>query len=142
MRRLKVKVNGQWYEVELGDIYRSPVEVTVDGGQYLVELEGLTGTTSPSVPIGTKKNASPQQPGLRSISEGNDGNIRCPLPGKVLSVAVKKGQRLEEGDEICSLESMKMEQSIRSSQRGIIKSVKIKRNQNLKTGAILVEIQR
>lgn len=141
MRRLKVKVNGQWYDVELGDIYQSPVEVTVDGGQYLIELEGSAGGTT-AAPLGIKKLASSPQPGLRSISQGSDSNVRCPLPGKVLSISVKKGQNLEEGDEICSLESMKMEQSIRSSRRGIVKSVKIKRNQNLKTGAVLVELQR
>ena len=140
MRRIRLRVNGQWYEVEVGDVYQSPVEVMVDGSLYLVELEGATDSV--------RRQAQPsyqvrkvEQPGLRGIIQGNDKVIRCPLPGKVIAITATKGQEMEPGDEICVLESMKMEQSVRMAQRGLVKSVKIKRNQNLNTGAPLLELQ-
>ena len=64
--------------------------------------------------------------------------IRCPVPGRILSVSIVKGQQLEAGDEICVLESMKMEQSVRMAQSGIIKSIKIKEKQSVNAGSILL----
>jgi acetyl/propionyl-CoA carboxylase alpha subunit len=140
VRRIRLRVNGQWYEVEVGDVYQSPVEVMVDGSLYLVELEGATDSVRRQA-LPSYQVRKVEQPGLRGIIQGNDKVIRCPLPGKVIAITATKGQEMEPGDEICVLESMKMEQSVRMAQRGLVKSVKIKRNQNLNTGAPLLELQ-
>ncbi len=139
-RSMRLRVNGQWYQVLVGDAYQSPVAVEVDGDLYLVELDAATGTPQPRTarpPHSTKT----EQPGLRGLTEGNEKVIRCPLPGKVVSISATKGQELEPGDEICVLESMKMEQSVRMASRGMVKSIKIKTNQNLNAGAPLLELQ-
>jgi acetyl/propionyl-CoA carboxylase alpha subunit len=139
MRHVTVKVNGQTYLVEVGDLYRNPVEVFIDGGRYLVEVEkssGLTSLPTPRVHSGLKQ----ELPGLRGITQTNPKMIRCPVPGRILSVSVVKGQLLEPGDEICVLESMKMEQSVRIAQTGSIKSIKIKENQSVNAGSILLEL--
>jgi biotin carboxyl carrier protein len=59
----------------------------------------------------------------------------------VVSVSVVKGQILSPGDEICVLESMKMEQSVRMAHTGMAKSVKIKKDQSVKAGDALLELQ-
>lgn len=140
MRRMRVRVNGQWYLVEVGDVYQSPVEVMVDGGRYLVELEAATGLPVPQSPR-LRQERKAEQPGLRGITQGNSKVIRCPVPGKVVSVSITKGQQVMPGDEICVLESMKMEQSVRISQGGLVKSVKVKPKQSINTGAPLLELQ-
>ena len=140
MRRMRVRVKGQWYSVEVGDVYQSPVEVTVDGDLYLVELDAATGTARPQSLRGRQERKA-EQPGLRGITQGNDKVVRCPLPGRVISVSAAKGQQVEPGDEICVLESMKMEQSVRMAQRGLVKSIKIKPNQNVNAGSPLLELQ-
>ena len=136
---MRVRVNGEWYSVEVGDVYQSPVEVVVDGEEYLVEL-GAAMEDDARVPR-LRQQPKAEQPGLRGITQGDQRVIRCPLPGKVVSITVTKGQVLEPGDEICLLESMKMEQSVRMAQKGIAKSVKIKNNQSVNTGAPLLEMQ-
>ena len=78
---------------------------------------------------------------VQFLFEGNQKIIRCPLPGKVISVSVVKGQQIEAGDEICVLESMKMEQSVRIASSGTAKSIKIKSNQIVNAGAPLIELQ-
>ncbi len=140
MRRMRVRVNGQWHAVELGDFYQSPVEVNVDGEVYLVELEGGT-DTGQLQSVGTRRERKAELPGLRGITQGSDDVVRCPLPGRVIAVSLTKGQEVEPGDEICVLESMKMEQSVRMAQRGIVKSIKVKRNQSITAGAPLIELQ-
>ena len=140
MPRLRFRVNGQWYSVQVGDIYQSPVEVRVDNEVYLVELEAATDT--PKVErLSPRPERKEDQAGLRGIIQGNDKVVRSPLPGRVVSVALKKGQQVEAGDEICVLESMKMEQSVRMAQRGVVKAIKVKSSQNVNAGAPLLEMQ-
>lgn len=138
LKRLRLRVGEQWYDVEVGDVYQSPVEVQVNGEPYLVELGEAVG---PGHALVQGPKAPKQQPGLRGIVKGNEKVIRCPLPGKVIQVSVRKDQVLEPGDEICVLESMKMEQSVRMAQAGSVKSVKVKKEQSLKSGDPLIELQ-
>ena len=35
---MRLKVNAEWFSVEVGDPYQSPVEVNVDGETYMVEM--------------------------------------------------------------------------------------------------------
>ena len=137
MRHVTVKVNGQTYLVEVGDIYRNPVEVFIDGGRYLVELEKSSGLTSLPTPR-VRSDRKQELPGLRGITQNNPKMIRCPVPGRIISVSIVKGQQLEPGDEICLLESMKMEQSVRMAESGVIKSIKIKEKQSVNAGSILL----
>lgn len=139
-RRIRVRVNSEWYDVQIGDIYQSPVEVEVDGETYLVELEAAAQSANRSrAKLAGRPKA--ELPGLRGILQGDDKNVRCPLPGKVAAVSVKKGQILSPGDEICVLESMKMEQSVRMAHPGVVKNIKVKKEQDVSAGAPLIELQ-
>ena len=139
-RHVRVRVNSEWYDVQIGDIYQSPVEVEVDGETYLVELEAAAqGAYRSRAKLPVRPKA--ELPGLRGILQGDDKNVRCPLPGKVAAVSVKKGQTLSPGDEICVLESMKMEQSVRMAHPGVVKNVKVKKAQDVIAGAPLIELQ-
>jgi len=134
---MRLKVNNAWYDVQVGDVYQSPVEVVVDGETYLVEM-GTAGTAGlPRMRQAPKV----EQPGLRGITEGDERVIRCPLPGKVVSVMVTKGQVLEAGDEICVLESMKMEQTVRMAKGGTVKNIKMKVDQAITAGSPMIELQ-
>ena len=137
MRHLRIRVNGEWHSVEVGDTYQSPVEVVVDGETYQVEIGGPS--DAPVVP--QRQRPKVEQAGLRGITQGDERVIRCPLPGKVVSVSAAKGQQMEAGDEICLLESMKMEQSVRMARGGIVKNVKIKADQSVNAGTPLIELQ-
>ena len=139
MKRLRLKVNEEWYSVEVGDVFQSPVEVIVDGETYLVELST---SSSDALPVSRVRQAPKvQQPGLRGMTEGDERTIRCPLPGKIVSVQVTKGQVLDAGDEICLLESIKMEQSVRMAKGGTVKNIKVKPGQAINAGTPLIELQ-
>jgi len=138
VKRLRVKINDEWYGVEVGDIYQSPVEVIVDGESFLVEV-GNPGDDTET----PRRQEAPKAelPGLRGMTQGDERVIRCPLPGKIVEITAKKGQQLETGDEICLLESMKMEQSVRMAKAGVVKNIKVKKNQTVNAGQPLLEIQ-
>ena len=136
MRKVRVRVNDEWYDVRVGDIYQSPVDVEIDGEIYMVELDAAVSSGSRKSESNRTTRKRNEQAGLRGLID--EKVIRCPLPGRVVSVSVVKDQTLQPGDEICVLESMKMEQSVRMAQSGIIKSIKIKEKQSVNAGSILL----
>jgi pyruvate carboxylase len=58
--------------------------------------------------------------------EGNALHLGAPMPGMVVTVVVKVGQKVEKGDPLVSLEAMKMESMLRAERDGIIKHLHVK----------------
>jgi pyruvate carboxylase len=48
----------------------------------------------------------------RKADEGNDAHVAAPMPGLVVTIAVKPGQEIKAGDVIATLEAMKMEMAL------------------------------
>lgn len=61
------------------------------------------------------------------------------MPGKVISVNVKAGQEVQDGQEICVIEAMKMQNLIKSERVGTLKSVNIKPGDTIDLGHTMVE---
>ena len=70
-----------------------------------------------------------------------DGNcVKSPMPGTILKVNVSKGQAVKEGDVLCILEAMKMENEIMAPCAGTVKQVLTVKGANVDTDAPLVVI--
>ena len=67
--------------------------------------------------------------------------VEVPITGKIISVEVKVGQAVKEGDTICILESMKMENPILAPVDGTVTEVRIKEDQVVKSGDIIAIIE-
>ncbi len=72
-------------------------------------------------------------------SEKFSGNILdCPMPGLVVDVKVKAGERVFRGQELVILESMKMESAVSALGDGVVESVCVKSGDAVETGTVLV----
>jgi len=67
--------------------------------------------------------------------------IRCPMPGMVVAVLVKKGERIYRGQDLVSIESMKMESFVASPSDGLIEKIHVNSGQAVETGDILIKIK-
>ena len=142
--RLRVRVGSNWYNVEVGDLTQSPIQITVEGETFSVEVEGL-GSQAPARP----RRGRTQTPGIlvpppasRVNPTGGDGNfIRSPMPGRVISIMVRPGENVSVGQEVCVVEAMKMEQSIRSPQNGVVKEVRVQPMDSVRTNDPLIELE-
>lgn len=67
--------------------------------------------------------------------------IEAPLAGKIVKVLVKAGDSVKEGDVVCTIESLKMENSILAPVSGLIKEVRISLSQSIKAGEIMAIIE-
>ena len=63
------------------------------------------------------------------------------MPGKVISIMVRPGERVSAGDEVCVVEAMKMEQSIRAARDGIIKAVLVQPMDSVSKNDPLIEME-
>ena len=140
-KRVRIQVGEKWYTVEVDDLSTSPVQVRVDGETLEVDVEGLprrSPTQSP--PLAAQSPISSQLAPPTTPQEGL-GVIRSPMPGRVVAVKVKPGKKVSAGDEVCVIEAMKMEQSIRTASAGVIKAVHVKPMQQVNTNDLLVEME-
>ena len=76
--------------------------------------------------------------GMKTSNSGADLQLCAPMPGKVLSILAEVGQDVEEGDALIVLESMKMENVIKSTVSGTIKDVKAKAGLAVEKGELLI----
>ncbi|MDB5278996.1 MAG: biotin carboxyl carrier protein [Ferruginibacter sp.] len=67
--------------------------------------------------------------------------IKAPMPGKVLEIAVTNGQSVNEGDKMLILEAMKMENCIVISTAAIIKKIAVTAGQTVEKGQVLIELE-
>lgn len=68
-------------------------------------------------------------------------NVDFPIPGKVLSVNVSQGGEVKEGDVICTLESMKMENPILAPCSGTIAKMELSPGQVVEAGTLVCIIE-
>ncbi len=144
-RYVRVVVNGNAYVVEVGDLSASPVMVTVNGTAYQVEVadEPLAAAdptpATPRVPAPVPA-PIPTTP-VRSTLSPCSGAIRAPMPGNIVDVAVKTGDRVAAGQTVCALEAMKMKSAIRSPRAGVVTSVAVHAGQPVGYGDILLIVE-
>lgn len=118
--------------------------MTVDGERFQVELEGL-----PSQPPTGRRRGQPQAQGTAALQpQGtsvqtalSDKIIHSPMPGRVISILVRPGEQVSVGQELCVVEAMKMEQSIRAPVAGVVKVVYVQPMDSVTTNAPLVELE-
>ena len=130
--------------MEVGDLSRSPVEVTVEGERFQVEVEGLPSQPPPRPRRGRPRSPGIAAPPLQSPSAQlffSDKTLRSPMPGRVISILVRPGEQVSAGDEVCVVEAMKMEQSIRVARDGVIKAVHVQPMDSVSTDDILIELE-
>lgn len=68
-------------------------------------------------------------------------NVEAPIPGKILTIECKVGGDVQEGDIICYIESMKMENPIVATAAGKVVEIKITEGQVVETGSVLCVIE-
>ena len=71
--------------------------------------------------------------------EENKNSLICPMPGKLIELFVKVGDKIETGQNLCIVEAMKMENTLVSSLKGQVKKINFKVNDLLKVDDIIIE---
>lgn len=145
MKRFKFKIKDHSYDVEILQLEDSTATLRVNGEEFEVQVEQKLKQTK--TPMLTRSMAVPStetSPGMeRTTSPAHPkgpGSIKSPLPGKILDIFVKVGDKVAVGQTILCLEAMKMENNINTDKDGVITAIHIQKNDVVLEGNILVEI--
>jgi acetyl/propionyl-CoA carboxylase alpha subunit len=76
----------------------------------------------------------------RTKGEQAEYHLRAPMPGLVASILVDEGQQVQEGDVLVILESMKMQNELRSPRSGTVTRLQIKQGDRLNQQEIMLSV--
>jgi biotin carboxyl carrier protein len=126
MKKYIIKLNGKVYEVEME-------EVTGETATTITESERAIQTQRPA-------QAGPTVTPQSAPSAAGGESVDAPMPGNILSVAVKVGDKVSKNQLLIVLEAMKMENEIVSPRDGVITAVNVSKGQVVNPGESLVKI--
>ncbi|MEN9448726.1 MAG: hypothetical protein RJA25_2016 [Bacteroidota bacterium] len=79
--------------------------------------------------------------GMSAAADDKMDSVKAPMPGLVLDILVEPGQAVNKGDNLLILEAMKMENIIKASGTGIVKSIQVKKKDAVEKNQLLIEME-
>ncbi len=140
MKTYKMKINGQNYDAKIIEYTGESAKVTVNGVEFFVELDIDSSTTSNSPKIIRSDKSAPEVSSIIKASGDSSGKIEAPIPGIIVSVSVKSGDKVKSGDLLVILEAMKMESEITAPISGVINNIYVKAGESVQEAQVLIEM--
>jgi len=86
-----------------------------------------------------EKAGAPRAVRRAQAQPGNPAHVPAPMPGMIVTVAVKSGQAVRSGDPLVSIEAMKMETQIRAERDASVRAVHVKPGDTVAARDLLIE---
>ncbi|MDR2875189.1 MAG: sodium-extruding oxaloacetate decarboxylase subunit alpha [Methylobacillus sp.] len=143
----KVTLHGETFHIKLtgsghpGEEQR-PFYVSVDGisEEVIVETLSEVEVSGGKGNGGAKKKAANTDDTARP-RPSHEGCVTTAMPGTIVDVKVKTGDKVNAGDGVLVIEAMKMENEIQAAKGGIVVAVHVKKGDSVRPDETLVEIQ-
>ena len=157
MRRYTLNISGKEYVVDVQETDFDQFEVQVGGQSYSVSLsedQAVGGVSAapaaspvaaaspaaapkavaaPAAAAAAPKAAVPKKP-----AGGGKGALKAPMPGVILEVNVKPGDKVTRGQQVAILDAMKMHNVVGAPRDGTIAEVCVAAGQSVGHGDVIV----
>lgn len=115
--------------------------ITVNGNAYDVSVEEIdAGAEAPVAAAPAPKAAKPAAPKAAPAGAQGGVKVEAPMPGTVVDVKRKVGDKVKNGDDIVIVEAMKMENAIPAPCDGTIASINVSKGDSVNTGTVIATI--
>ena len=144
MKTYKFKINGNDYSVDINSVEGNIADVTVNGASYKVEMENAP--VVPAAPAAAPVTATPAAApapvaqAAPAAASGEGKPVQAPMPGVILEVSVKVGDKVKAGQKVAVLEAMKMENEIDASADGTVTAVLVSKGDSVNVDQDIVKI--
>lgn len=128
-KTVSVKVNGKTFQVDLISRSDRDAQFEIGGKRYKVEIQ----------PDSYAKPSSPVHLGTETI-QSKEKELRAPLPGLIVAILAKVGDRVLSGQPIFRLEAMKMENSLLAQRSGTLVGINVLVGSEVENNQILAII--
>ncbi len=147
----EVIVDGQEFDLDLVELSEGKYHIISDHKSYSVELVSLDRAKKLvsvkvnnhvyEVVLKDKMDELLEKLGMDNLSEAKTEDLKAPMPGLILEIAVERGQPIVKGDKLLILEAMKMENVIKATSDGIVEDIKVKVGNSVENGQILIAFE-
>ena len=129
--KYKVTLNGRTYEVEV----EHDSAMIVDEYEAYAPAPAAPAAAPVAAPVATAAPAA-----AAPAVTGKGDTVEAPMPGTIVNVLVKEGQKVNAGDVVVIIEAMKMENEIMAPKNGTITQVVTQQGAKVETGTPLIVI--
>lgn len=138
MKSFKFTIEGVKYDVDVKSVVDNIAQVEVNGTSFEVEIHRQAPVTKTPVLLrGPVK--SPEAPKITTLTGFT--KVRSPLPGNILSVIKKNGDKVNRGELVLTYEAMKMENQILAEKEGVIRQLTLSPGDIIIQDQVLFEIE-
>ncbi len=129
-REFHVLRNNKSYRVEVlkTDYEAKEFEIRINGNIHILKAKDRMDLLLESL-------------GMENATSAKVSDLKAPMPGLVLDILIEEGATTEKGTPLMILEAMKMENVLKAAGEGKIKSISVKKGQNVEKGAVLIEFE-
>ena len=128
--KYKVTLNGRTYEVEV----EAGKAMLLDEYEAIAPAPAAAAPVAAAAPAAAAPAAAPAAPAVTGAGDP----VNAPMPGNILKVNVKAGDKVKAGTVLVVLEAMKMENEIMAPKDGTVTQVLVSNGSKVDTGAPLV----
>ena len=139
MKSFKFKIHNNNYRVNLLTHQDNVIDLEVNGTKYEVHLEQeVKKSKTPTLVRSASKR--PVEP-LKVSPKAKKMKVLAPIPGVVLEVDIKVGDKVNKGDRLLLLEAMKMENNIVAEKEGTVTAVHVSKDQKVLENELMIELE-
>jgi biotin carboxyl carrier protein len=149
MEKYTLTIGEQVFDVEIGTIQDNLAQVIVNQTPYEVKINGV-----PAVPSASRPDAMPRLAPAASQPPGSvamptvattpaiacTGAVVAPIPGKIIQINVRVGEKVTAGQVVALMEAMKMENNLLSPMDGVVKEIRAGKDADVATGDVVIII--
>jgi biotin carboxyl carrier protein len=121
-----------------------PVERPAGPTSGVVQREVVVGGWRVEVEIESERRASLRERARRSRAEtvgGGPTEVRAIIPGRIVSVSVVPGDRVDAGQQLLVVEAMKMQNELRAPRIGVVSRVAVGAGETVEVGDLLLALE-
>ena len=137
-----LRVEGDWTP---GD---QLAEMTVDGSPLVLKVGKVSGGfrirtrgADLKVHVRTPRQAELARRMPEKVAPDTSKMLLCPMPGLVVKIDVEEGQEVQEGQALCTIEAMKMENILRAERKGTVSKINASAGDSLAVDDVIMEFE-
>jgi len=156
--KYKIAIGNNKFEVEVGKIENGRAQVSVNGESYDVMIENFAEVAphpkapqrepapavtpaAPKTPVSTPTLTPIKAPSPAPAAVEEDSIVKAPIPGLIMDIKVKVGDKVLAGQTVATMEAMKMENNLISNLDGTVKEIPVQKGMEVATGDVIMIIE-
>lgn len=143
--KISVRIQDQFYTVEIADLRARPIVAEVEGQQFEIWPAEAGPAELPSPDTSAQLRQPPAPSPFTGIASPSGAlqprEVRAPMPGTIVAIHVQPGQAVQRGQDLLTLEAMKMRNIIRAAREGRVSAIPVVAGQAVNHNDILVEME-